>query len=426
SRLFSLAEQENKHATFALVATPTRELANQICSVFKSVAPQVTPALLIGGMPYQQQQKSLLQDCRVIVGTPGRLLDFIDRGKINLEHCKFFVLDEADEMFSMGFYQDVEHLLSEIPEGAQGLFVSATVTPRVEMLARKFLRDPQHISAKELDVEPPKIEHFSCAVGGSITDKPNALCDLFEFLSPSSAIVFCNTKSETELVEKFLRRRGFDARRINSDLNQRQRNRIMQKLQNAELRFLVATDIAARGIDVEQIELVVNFGVPETRESYLHRTGRTGRAGRAGKAVTLVSPGDFMPFRALKNDSEIEFAELNLPGPDTLASARLSSLIEKLGTLSADARERYEALADYAISLDKDPQRGKHTDKLSEFSLRQLLAQLSHFAVEHFVKLDAVALEDELSRESSDTTNNARSKPSNSERRHKSRGRARR
>lgn len=312
SIMYEVATQEKIDYTFSLIVSPTRELAVQIKSVFESLDKNLSPVLLIGGMPSKKQQNSLKQDPRIVVGTPGRILDFLERRLLKIRDLELLVLDEADEMFSMGFYQDIETLLSKIPEHTQGLFVSATISERIDMLAKRHLRDPIKIEGSTLEEVPPQIEHLYCNVGNQTVDKPNAVCSLIDKLNPTSAIIFCNTKSETEVVEAFLRRRNVNASRLNSDLNQNQRNKILEEIRSQKVKFLIATDIAARGIDIDHIDLVVNMGIPEQAENYVHRIGRTGRAGRAGKAISLVGAFDFINFKNLRKATEIDFVEMVL------------------------------------------------------------------------------------------------------------------
>lgn len=391
---FLEAAEHKQKLPFGLIVTPTRELATQIYGVFNSLNDDEGPALLIGGMPYRKQQRILQENGNIVVGTPGRILDFIYRGDLDLSALKYFVLDEADEMFSMGFTEDVEQILKSIPEVAQGLFVSATVSARVKMLAAKYLKSPQEIVASRHDEKPPEIEHLFCQISGdSVADKPNALCDLVENLRPTSAIVFCNTRSDTELVEAFMRRRGFDARRLNSDLNQSQRNRVMDRIRNGELRYLIATDIAARGIDIAQIELVVNFSIPEQTESYVHRTGRTGRAGRKGRAISLVGPHDFVTFKSLKS-LPFELTEMKIPSQEELAVNRLENLHQTLKKGKHKLRQRDTVLARAILK-----EFGDMEDPAPE--LEEFVALLSLFTVEHLVNQEAISLEDELSRETS-------------------------
>ncbi|MEZ4754989.1 MAG: DEAD/DEAH box helicase [Bdellovibrionota bacterium] len=387
-----LSEASKKHQvdyTFGFIVSPTRELAQQIAEVIQDLLPDLSPCLLIGGVPYPKQLTQLKKDPRIVVGTPGRILDAISRKDLNVRDCKFFVLDEADEMFSMGFYEAVEEIISYVPEPAQGLFVSATISPRVKMLAQKFLKKPKFLEAESEDDDAPPIDHYFCNVGGGVSDKPSSLCDLIEHIQPESAIIFCNTKSETELVEVFLRRRGFDARRINSDLNQNQRTKVMEKIKAKELRFLVATDIAARGIDIKQIELVVNFSLHDTPETYVHRTGRTGRAGNKGSAISLVSPGDFMAFKMVKRDLPIDFKEMKLPSEEELAEARYAHLKLCL----KDARKP-SAKPDIVLAKKIIQKMGGSAEISSE--LENFIADMAEFTLKHVVNEKAESLDEEL------------------------------
>ncbi len=308
-----VAKKEKVNYTFGVVITPTRELAIQIADVLSSLKEDLKPVLIIGGMPYGKQESGLKNDPRIVVGTPGRMLDFLKKKTLDVRDCEVFVLDEADEMFSMGLSQDVESIIKEIPKHTQGLFVSATVSPRVVMLGEKYLKEPIQITASTFEEKPPQIEHLYTNVGGQVTDKPLAVCSILDTVKPESAIIFCNRKSETELIEVYLRRKNYDALKINSDLNQNQRTKIMSKIRAGDLKYLIATDIAARGIDIPKIDLVINVGVPDAFDSYVHRTGRTGRAGREGKAITIVGALDFLSFKTLRNKLDVDFEEFKLP-----------------------------------------------------------------------------------------------------------------
>ncbi|MDZ4786085.1 MAG: DEAD/DEAH box helicase [bacterium] len=299
--------------TFALIVTPTRELAVQVTEVIMSIAPDIKPTCVIGGANPRAQVRSLKEDPRIVVGTPGRIMDFLQGGELNLKKCAHFVLDEADEMLSMGFVEEVKTILSRLPKPRQGFFFSATVTPRVQSLSKSFLNNPKIITIESATESAPDIEHFFCRVDGGITSKSDALVKIIEIYKPLSAIVFCNTKSDTELVEVMLKRKGLDAQRINSDLSQSQRDGIMKNLRDGTLRFLIATDVAARGIDIEQLDLVVNYSIHNESETYVHRTGRTGRAGRSGKAISLVGPHDFSAFYSLTRALTVKIKELSLP-----------------------------------------------------------------------------------------------------------------
>jgi ATP-dependent RNA helicase DeaD len=373
-----------KDKTAALVITPTRELADQVLSVVQSLESSFEPVLAIGGVDINKQIKKLSSDCRIVVGTPGRILDLMRQKELSLKNCEYFVLDEADEMLSMGFLEDIRDILKKLPKERQGLFLSATITPRVDMLANSFLSSPEKIEI-ELDNDLiPDVDHSYYEVGNDLMAKPNALCDLIETLQPESAIIFCNTKSDTELVEALLRRKGFDARRLNSDLNQSQRNRVMKKIRAKELRFLIATDIAARGIDIEEIQLVVNYAIHEQSETYVHRTGRTGRAGKQGSAVSLVGPRDFGAFHYLTKVLDVEFTKKELPDDQAVANARLEHIDTILQERDTATGKRYELLAKNLVEQSSPEQ------------LSSRLASLIQTVIETRNSKEVKSLEDEL------------------------------
>ena len=375
--------------TFGLVISPTRELAQQIVEVVNSLGAGFSPALIIGGVSFDKQLKALEKDCRIVVGTPGRVLDLLRQKKLRLKKVRFFVVDEADEMFSMGFVEDVRAVLSRLPNKRQGVFASATISPRVEMLAGSFLSKPQRVFVDEAGVDLPPIEHLLLKVGGDLMAKPSALCDFIETQRPRSAIIFCNTKSDTELVEVLLRRRGFDARRINSDLSQSQRLRVMDKIRAGDLQFLVATDIAARGIDIEQIDLVVNYSIPEQPEVYVHRTGRTGRAGNSGRALSLISARDFTAFHQLQRIVDADFNEIELPSDEDVAGARLSHLYEILRIADVAPKERDVLVARKLLAEIAD------LKEVPE-ELEEIVSKLCLYATEHYVAQEAKSLDEEL------------------------------
>lgn len=335
----------NLKETHGLIVSPTRELASQIAKVISQIAPEISPVCVIGGTSSREQIDDLGADRRVVVGTPGRLLDLIRRRELRLQRCEYFVLDEADEMLSMGFLEDVRSILSRLPDKRQGLFISATVTPRVRMLAESFLSKPRTIVIDRDTSTDGTIEHLYCEVETDLAAKAAAICDLIETQRPRSAIIFCNTKSDTELVEKFLRRRGFDACRINSDLSQNQREKIMQRARDGDLQILVATDVAARGIDIDHLDIVFSYSIHEQHEVYIHRTGRTGRAGRSGKAICVVSPYDFAMFHNLKKRINFEIKKMNLPSQEEVIDARLAHFYELVRESKVDLSDKERTIA---------------------------------------------------------------------------------
>ncbi len=373
--------------TYSLFIVPTRELAVQISDVVKSLS-DYQPVTVIGGESIENQSQAIREEPFIVIGTPGRLLDLIRKKALKLHHCRYFVLDEADEMLSMGFLEDVRAILSRLPDKRQGVFVSATITPRVEMLASSFLSKPQNVFVDSLEDSGSTTEHFFCEVGGDLLAKPAVLCDIIETQRPRSCIIFCNTKSDTQLVEVLLRRRGFDARRINSDLTQAQRTRIMNRIRKQELQFLVATDIAARGIDISEIELVVNFSIHEQPEIYVHRTGRTGRAGALGRAISLVGPKDFGYFHYLTKVLDITFQKLPAPTDQEVCDARLAHLYEIVREAQIEPKER-----DVILGRKLLEELGEVVNPPEE--LEMMVSKLSRFVIEHNMQIEAMALDEE-------------------------------
>jgi ATP-dependent RNA helicase DeaD len=387
--LMRLRTMKKTDDTYALIVTPTRELAVQVREVFRSLTDEVKPVCLIGGASSRDQIDDLGEDRRVIVGTPGRIIDLLRRKEIKLSTCGYFVLDEADEMLSLGFLEDVRTILSRLPDKRQGLFISATITPRVQMLAQSFLTKATTIVIAGTNESPADIEHLYCEVGGGITEKAVALCDLIETQRPRSVIIFCNTKSDTELVEVYLRRRGFDARRINSDLSQAQRDRIMKAVRAGDLRILIATDIAARGIDIEQIDLVVNYSIHEQHETYVHRTGRTGRAGRSGKAISLVGPQDFGAFYGVRRQlSSIEMTKMEPPTEEEVRLAKLAHFYELVREHPTAVSVKEQGLAKSMLKELGDVQEPSE-------ELVAMVAKLYAMAMASFTKPATSALDEE-------------------------------
>jgi ATP-dependent RNA helicase DeaD len=308
--LIQLLRSDSTRGTQCLIVSPTRELATQISSVVTKITTEIVPAVIIGGERQEKQVKQLRKDARLVIGTPGRILDLIQQRVIILRKCSSFVLDEADEMLSMGFIEEVRSILSRLPASRQGLFFSATITPRVLSLASSFLKSPKTIEIEKKPESAPDIAHLFYRVDGALTAKADALAQYLDTHKPYSTIVFCNTKSDTELVEILLRKRGFAPRRINSDLSQKERDRTMADFRSGECRLLIATDVAARGIDISDVELVVNYSVHDTVETYVHRTGRTGRAGKSGTALSLVGPQDFTTFHGLSKSLSGQLEEI--------------------------------------------------------------------------------------------------------------------
>ncbi len=305
----------------ALVLVPTRELANQVATEIITLgkAAGVRCLPIYGGVAYGPQLEGLAAGAHVVVGTPGRILDHLGAGRLKLDRVRFFILDEADELLSLGFWPDMREIDSYLPkkESRQSCLFSATMPERVRSLSRVFQREPEFVALSEGQLAPQEIEHFFYLV--SAQNKEHSLVRVLEYEEPESAIIFCNTKDDVRYVTAFLQRRGFDADQISGDLNQAARERAMGLIKAGELRFLVATDVAARGIDISDLSHVIGYATPDSPEVYLHRTGRTGRAGKAGIALSLVSALDIGNFRHMQHVNRMQIAERKLPSDAEMA-----------------------------------------------------------------------------------------------------------
>ncbi|MBV9950003.1 MAG: DEAD/DEAH box helicase, partial [Myxococcales bacterium] len=267
-------------AVQAMVLCPTRELALQVAREFTRIGQfRGTQVVAIyGGAPMTRQIEALRAGAQVVVGTPGRVLDHLRQKTLDPSGIRVLVLDEADEMLSMGFAKELHAILDTLPKNRQGLFFSATLPPDIERLAQTRLRNPELITLSSDQVGALEVAHYVYVIPGG--DKVGDLVRILDVEDPESAIIFCNTRDETQRVAEALKARGFDADWLNGDLPQSDRERIMSATKEGRLRFLVATDVAARGIDISPLTHVINYDFPEAAEQYVHRTGRTGRAGR--------------------------------------------------------------------------------------------------------------------------------------------------
>src|SRR5919204_4516965 len=337
----------------ALVLCNTRELALQVAQELRALArhKNISVSAVYGGAPMGTQTQALRAGAEVIVGTPGRVYDHIRRGSLKLDDTRIAVLDEADEMLSAGFYEEVTRILDHLPGDRQTLLFSATVPPDIEQLAQKYLRDPETIL---LSGDVYTVEHIHNVLYHLVDQypKPRNLLYLIEREDPETAIVFCNLRTDTELVANVLNRNGLDAEMLNGDLPQKERERVMAKVKRGEVRFMVATDIAARGIDISDLSHVLNYSLPEDPAVYLHRVGRTGRIGKKGTAISLVSGAELNTLSALEKKYGIVFEEKKLPSPEDarrlwterhvseLREAMSSTVFEAFIPLSQELRDR--------------------------------------------------------------------------------------
>ncbi len=329
----------------ALILTPTRELALQVGRELERLAQfrgiKIVP--IYGGAPMGRQVAALEEGAQVVVGTPGRVLDHLRRGTLDPSTIRIFVLDEADEMLSMGFQKELNAIIETLPKDRQGLYFSATIPPDVERLANNHLRDPEYVTLSSDQIGALEISHYVYLVREG--DKRAALARIIEVEDPESAVVFCNTKDETERVAEALKARGYDADWLNGDLEQRERERVMQATREGKLRFLVATDVAARGIDISHLTHVINADFPESAEQYVHRTGRTGRAGRTGTAISMVGPKDVGHLYMLRLTYKIRPIERMLPTQGELRTRAEADMIAFLADAYAGKTQDPQHLA---------------------------------------------------------------------------------
>ena len=325
-----LTLQRHAHGAQALILAPTRELALQVADSMSVYGKHLDVRVLAvyGGQPYGPQISRLNRGVDVVVGTPGRLLDLIERNALNIKHVRTLVLDEADEMLNMGFMEDVERILAETPSERQTALFSATMPPRIRSLANRFMRDPQHVHIRRDTLTLASTEQRYYLVHEA--DKTNALTRLFEVEPIRSALIFARTRAETATLANELVVRGIPAEAIHGDLDQNAREAVLSRFRSNQLKVLVATDVAARGLDIEDISHVFNYHLPDDPEVYVHRIGRTGRAGRAGVAITLLAPREKRRLREIEALTKQPIQQMELPTPAEIHRHREQEIVEKL------------------------------------------------------------------------------------------------
>ncbi|MDT0183289.1 DEAD/DEAH box helicase [Microbacterium sp. ARD31] len=330
----------------ALVLAPTRELALQVCEAFEKYASHVKGVHVLpvyGGQGYGVQLSALRRGVHIVVGTPGRIMDHLDKGTLDLSQLTYLVLDEADEMLKMGFAEDVETILAETPDTKQVALFSATMPAAIRRMSQQYLHDPEEITVKTKTTTSATITQRYLIV--SFQQKMDALTRILEVENFDGMIVFGRTKSVTEEIAEKLRARGYSAAAINGDVAQPVREKTVNQLKSGKLDILVATDVAARGLDVERISHVVNFDIPTDTESYVHRIGRTGRAGRSGDAISFVTPRERGLVRAIERATRQELTEMRLPSVDEVNVTRLSRFDDRITAALAET-ERIDGFRD--------------------------------------------------------------------------------
>lgn len=338
----------------ALILCPTRELAIQVSEEFRKLLKykdniRVLP--IYGGQPIDRQIAALRKGTQVVIGTPGRVMDHMRRRTIKAETVQMMILDEADEMLDMGFREDIETILVKIPEEHQTLLFSATLSPEILDITKRFQKNPEFIKIVRKELTVPNIEQYYFDVKEKT--KLDALCRIIDVYDPKLAMVFCNTKKRVDDLVEMLQGRGYFAEGLHGDLKQAQRDKVMQKFRNGTIEILVATDVAARGIDVDDIDVVFNYDVPQDEEYYVHRIGRTGRAGKAGKAFTFCVGKEIYKLRDIMRYTKTKIQQQKLPTLSDVEEMKTNIYLEKIkGIIEEGHLTKYIHLVDRLMEED--------------------------------------------------------------------------
>ncbi len=327
----------NQRDVQALILTPTRELANQINEEIKKFAiyEKIKTIPVYGGISLEGQIRGLRRDRpQIVVGTPGRVLDLIERGVLILDHAKFAILDEADEMLDMGFIDDVKHILSKLGPTKKTWMFSATMPAPILSLIKTYLKDPLVVKVLKKTLSNESIEQKHYVVRHS--QMSEAVCRILDSLEDYYGMIFCRTKIDAKGLADELNARGYPSDSMHGDMSQQQRDLTMRNFKNKKINMLVCTDVAARGIDVDNLTHVINFGLPQDIDSYVHRIGRTGRAGQTGVAITLVEPSERYRLRMVENNTKARIVQATLPTPAELKKVMVRKELKKFDVLIAN------------------------------------------------------------------------------------------
>jgi ATP-dependent RNA helicase DeaD len=322
--------ERGKHGIQALVLAPTRELALQVAKAGSDYGKSLNVSILAvyGGQPYSPQLSRLRQGVDIVVGTPGRLLDLLDKGALDLSHVSTVVIDEADEMLSMGFIEDIENILSKIPPERQTALFSATMPPEISSISKKYMHSPQSIIIKSKHLTVDAADHRYYLVNKD--EKAGVLTRIFEMEDLKRALIFVRTRVGTGDLVNELMGRGFPAEALNGDLNQQTREQVLNRFRHNQIKVLVATDVAARGLDIDDISHVVNYDLPEDPELYVHRVGRTARAGKTGIAISLVTLKDLWHLHRIEKYTKQEITQIKIPTIAEIEAQREAQLQEQI------------------------------------------------------------------------------------------------
>jgi ATP-dependent RNA helicase DeaD len=348
--------QENAPHLQALVLTPTRELALQVCTEIVSLKGnenRLRVDAFYGGQSINEQINKLRRGVDIAVGTPGRILDLIERKFLKLQHVSYVVLDEADEMLNMGFLEDVENILEEVQGNKQMLLFSATMPDRIKQIANRFMKTPEFISVKKEQLTTEMVQQTYYAV--PYKSRFEALCRIIDTEDLFYGLIFCNTKAETDDVTRWLLERNYEADALHGDIAQQQREKILKRFKARQIKILVATDVAARGIDVNDLTHVINLGLPQDPESYVHRIGRTGRAGKEGKAISIVDRDGLGKIKFIQKIAKCEIKRASLPPVEELAELKKNKILHELDSLlDHELGDQYVQMA-YKLLAQNEP-----------------------------------------------------------------------
>ncbi len=331
-----------------LILCPTRELAVQVAEETGKLAffkRGVREVPIYGGQSYDRQFRALEAGVQIVIGTPGRVMDHMDRGTLRLDALQVVVLDEADRMLDMGFRDDIEKILSAVPAQRQLLFFSATMPRAIQDLIKRYSRDPAWIKIESLAQNAPQVDQVYFEVDRR--SKIEALTRLIDVHDFRYGIIFCSTKIMVDDLDEHLHSRGYAVDRLHGDITQSQRNRVMEKFRERKFEFLIATDVAARGLDVDDLEVVFNFDLPNDAEDYTHRIGRTGRAGKSGRAITFVSGSEIYKLQSMVRWAKLNIRREKIPSLDEVEEARAGVFFEKIrGVLEAKKFKPHDRMID--------------------------------------------------------------------------------
>lgn len=342
---------KNRNSIASIILAPTRELALQVHDELIKLTKyeKLNIVAVYGGAPIHHQARDLKR-ANIVVGTPGRVLDHIRRGNLPLDKVEVFVLDEADEMLNMGFIEDMEEIMKSIPEERQTLLFSATMPAQIKKLTKKYLKsDAKHIAIAKTEMTASKIAQYFYEVQGD--QRLEALCRLIDFDMPQSSIIFCRTKKGVDDLVTAMQSRGYMVEGMHGDMSQVQRMKTLKKFKDGALKFLVATDVAARGINVEGVTHVINYELPQDIESYVHRIGRTGRAGREGTAYSIITPREFGYLRQIRNTTKSDIVKKSVPTVQEIYNNKFTTMVDEVSSI-IDAKG-YDKFVDVAKELNE-------------------------------------------------------------------------